>query len=217
MIIPNVLRPGFVRERTPVPGEDVATKRPLPRLGNHVKKSSRAKPYTGEGALKRLLNRRKEETDEQELAQAKPLKSTRDASVLTEPEPVAVALPPAPAPVSAPTASVPSRGPPAPLSRTPTPNGLEQSSLRVGRARAPRNNVTRPASRPNKVKFSASYEDEEALDEDARQREREREMSMLNEAAKNVPEFKIPADFSFLKEVRVLLNYDRGLDVDLAH
>lgn len=69
----------------------------------------------------------------------------------------------------------------------------EMSSLRVGRSRM-RNHIERPtAKRTNK--FSAAFEDDEDVMDDER--------AALEEAAKNVPMFEIPAGFTFAKETSI--------------
>ncbi|KAK0197458.1 hypothetical protein F5146DRAFT_995130 [Armillaria mellea] len=70
------------------------------------------------------------------------------------------------------------------------------SSLRVGRTFTSRNHIDRP-SRPGKKGFSAAYDDGE---DEEREEESRKERRMMEEAAKNVPVFDIPAGFSFAKD-----------------
>ncbi|SJL04427.1 uncharacterized protein ARMOST_07793 [Armillaria ostoyae] len=70
------------------------------------------------------------------------------------------------------------------------------SSLRVGRTFTSRNHIDRP-SRPGKNGFSAAYDDGE---DEEREEESRKEREMMEEAAKHVPIFNIPAGFSFAKD-----------------
>ncbi|KAK0448383.1 uncharacterized protein EV420DRAFT_856969 [Desarmillaria tabescens] len=70
------------------------------------------------------------------------------------------------------------------------------SSLRVGRTFTSRNHIDRP-SRPGKHGFSAVYDDGE---EERREEESKKEREMMEEAAKHVPMFNIPAGFNFAKD-----------------
>ncbi|PBK96485.1 hypothetical protein ARMGADRAFT_1061145 [Armillaria gallica] len=70
------------------------------------------------------------------------------------------------------------------------------SSLRVGRTFTSRNHIDRP-SRPGKNGFSAAYDDGE---DEEREEESRKEREMMEEAAKHVPVFNIPAGFSFAKD-----------------
>ena len=77
------------------------------------------------------------------------------------------------------------------------------SSLRVGRTKT-RAHIVRPITRPMKTKFSAAYEDDDAMDDvDVPQSEsaKQLERQMLDEAAKRAPVFDIPEGFCFPKEV----------------
>jgi hypothetical protein len=142
------------------------------------------KPYAGEGGMKKLLTRRKMEVTgvvEKEM---------KDASVVTEPE---HALRPH-TPPSPPKSKV------APQANG---HGYEPSSLRVGRSKANKHKHAPSAKVPMKSgnRFSAIYEEGGVEDEDEEERRRER--VELEDAAKKVPEFKIPDGFSFAKaEVR---------------
>ncbi|EEB96865.1 hypothetical protein MPER_03921, partial [Moniliophthora perniciosa FA553] len=71
----------------------------------------------------------------------------------------------------------------------------------VGRASRP--HLSRPA-RPNKstTKFSAAFDDDEEISEDSK-----KELAELEEAAKKVPAFDIPAGFTFAKDVRAMKWY----------
>ncbi|KAK0483295.1 hypothetical protein IW261DRAFT_1417223 [Armillaria novae-zelandiae] len=70
------------------------------------------------------------------------------------------------------------------------------SSLRVGRTFTSRNHIDRP-SRPGRNGFSAVYDDGE---DEEREEETRKEMKIMEEAAKHVPVFNIPAGFSFAKD-----------------
>jgi len=69
------------------------------------------------------------------------------------------------------------------------------SSLRVGRTKSSRNHISRPTA-PSRVKSIAGFEDGDDLMLD-----QDQEREMLEEAAKKVPVFNIPANFSFAKDV----------------
>ncbi|KAG2115211.1 uncharacterized protein F5147DRAFT_751561 [Suillus discolor] len=69
----------------------------------------------------------------------------------------------------------------------------EMSSLRVGRSRM-RNHIERPTTKRTN-KFSAAFEDDDDVMDDER--------AALEEAAKKVPVFEIPAGFTFAKETSI--------------
>lgn len=174
-----------------------------PRLGMADKASASeksadeaagVKPYAGRGGMKKLLARRQmEEEEEKEKERASAIETdeeeaeqTRHAKALNEK--LVEELRKAPA--------VPE--PERPRSFV---GGREQSSLRVGRQRTSRNHIVRPQAKPRGGRFSAIYEDD---DEDGmEEHETEREIRELEEAAKKVPTFNIPAGFSFAKDVRL--------------
>ncbi|KAF8126511.1 hypothetical protein EV363DRAFT_1174244 [Boletus edulis] len=81
-----------------------------------------------------------------------------------------------------------------------SPEGPLRSSLRVGRTRIGRNHLERPVSR--RAKFSAAFEDEDEEMEDPRAAEQK----VLEEAAKKVPVFELPAGFTLAKEVSCRVN-----------
>jgi len=92
--------------------------------------------------------------------------------------------------------------PPATTFRTAvsSPANYEQSSLRVGRMRTSRNHIARPTSRSNN-RFSAAYDEEES--DDQMVEEKSVDQIALEDAAKKVPVFEVPAGFSFGKEVSI--------------
>lgn len=154
---------------------------------------NKTKPYAGEGGMKRLLARRKQEADEEKSAfpvddeQMDDDTPTSQKNAVHRPDtPYEPAMPIPPPPKAA---QVPVE----------TASSVQSSSLRVGRTKT-RNHIVRP-TRPPKMKFSAAF-DEEATDEvDETAIQRKEEMDVLDEAAKRAPVFKIPEGFSFAKEV----------------
>ncbi|TFK25034.1 hypothetical protein FA15DRAFT_668907 [Coprinopsis marcescibilis] len=137
------------------------------------------KPYAGAGGMKKLLARRKQEVEE-----------SSDKETETREEP------------SAPSTSskepdwfeVASAG-------NPLPSG---SSVRVGRVRGTRNHIERPSARPRHNKFSAVFEEEDDLMDPAEEARRKE----LEEAAKKLPVFDIPAGFTFAKPEATPLQQD---------
>ncbi|KAF9452818.1 hypothetical protein P691DRAFT_147756 [Macrolepiota fuliginosa MF-IS2] len=156
----------------------------------------KSKPYAGEGGMKKMLAKRKleleEEEEEEELGTpsgkaGRVEEKERDETMeeeKVEPQPSipAEVIPPPPKDDWYSLASGPSAG-------------TGGSSLRVGRAKLSRNHISRPTAR-TKAKFSAAFDDE---DEAMQDNDKEREM--LEEAAKKVPAFNIPAGFSFAQDV----------------
>ncbi|KAG1749106.1 uncharacterized protein EDB91DRAFT_1344766 [Suillus paluster] len=157
------------------------------------------KPYAGEGGMKKWLARRKREEDvvrayeETDREQEKDRAMEQDESAEAEAERLREQKKKAQAEeaqrkrqMEVPAAKAPAFEPQLSATR-------EMSSLRVGRSLM-RNHIERPSSkRPNK--FSAAFED----DEDAMDDER----VALEEAAKKVPVFEIPAGFTFAKEALI--------------
>lgn len=146
------------------------------------------KPYAGEGGVKKWLARRKKEEEEakvRERAEAMEDERVEEEKKRSEAEEAEkkreeeLKVPPPP------PAFEPRMSREGPLS----------SSLRVGRTRIGRNHLERPVSR--RMTFSADFEDE---DEDMEE-SRLAEQTVLEEAAKKVPVFEIPAGFTFGKEV----------------
>jgi nucleoporin NUP1 len=175
-----------------------------PRLGTKGKGKDKSKkkakeaingtkPYAGEGGMKKWLARRKREVEEakdkdeaeaMEDERAEEEQRRKDAEAHEKKREQELRLPPPPPP------SVPAFAP-RPARETPL-----TSSLRVGRTRTGRNHIDRPVSR-HPGKFSAVFEDEdEEMDEG-----RAAEQKALEEAAKKVPVFELPAGFTFAKEV----------------
>ncbi|KAG6833498.1 hypothetical protein H0H87_006070 [Tephrocybe sp. NHM501043] len=154
------------------------------------------KPYAGEGGMKKLLARRKQEADDEndefppDEDQMDDGSQTRHGKSAARSETV---LAPGPLPS---------------LHSRPDRSSTQSSSLRVGRTKSSRNHITRPA-RPQKMKFSAAFDEDamddgEELDEEAMQRKKEREA--LEEAVRHAPVFKIPEGFTFAKETKSIEN-----------
>ncbi|KAG6888068.1 hypothetical protein C0995_010843 [Termitomyces sp. Mi166 len=166
------------------------------RLGRKVSGKKEAplpnetKPYAGEGGMKRLLAKRKQEADEEKNLpvddeQMDDDSQTRHQKVANRSDTTSE-LPP------------PSRANRLSIN---TSSSVQSSSLRVGRTKT-RNHIARP-TRPTKMKFSAAFDEEAAddvddVDEEAIQRKKE--IDVLEEAAKRAPIFKIPEGFSFAKQ-----------------
>ncbi|KDR81385.1 hypothetical protein GALMADRAFT_206917 [Galerina marginata CBS 339.88] len=154
------------------------------RLGRRVSGSGKSpvvnetKPYAGEGGMKKLLARRKQEEEEDTVSED----ATPRASQPSPLPPDFIPVPP-----------VPSKSD---WFSTASGSSTSGSSLRVGRAKTSRNHI----QRPSKTRFSAVYEEEpDDIMDDNENRQKERQM--LEEAAKKVPVFTIPPDFSFAKDV----------------
>ncbi|KAG6854989.1 hypothetical protein C0991_009812 [Blastosporella zonata] len=151
------------------------------------------KPYAGEGGMKKLLARRKQEADDEnddvpaDEDQMEDDSQTRHGKSVNRSEAILVPSVPLDSKADRPAASLSS--------------SAQSSSLRVGRTKT-RNHIVRPA-RPQKMKFSAAFDEDamddgDEMDEEALQRKKERDV--LEEAAKHVPVFKLPEGFSFAKE-----------------
>ncbi|KAF8078175.1 hypothetical protein FPV67DRAFT_1464451 [Lyophyllum atratum] len=184
-------------------GRDVSGKKEVPVVNG-------TKPYAGEGGMKKLLARRKQEADE-ENDDGQPSiqdegEDRMDEGVQKLGKRVATRVEISP-PVLPPTktdwfsANTISSSRPA-----------ATSSLRVGRTKA-RNHIARPP-RPAKTKFSAAYDDDDAMDDaeelDPEAIERKKEREALEEAAKRAPVFQIPAGFSFAKEIKPIEDDSRN-------
>ena len=158
------------------------------------------KPYAGEGGLKKLLSRAKRDA-EKEKEKEKSEVAISDKDAMTEGHPRSEQLLPSlvpPAPSVSP--AIPSDWFTSGAS-TPSSGG---SSLRVGRQKTSRNHIQRPTARLSKSRFSAVYDEEGEGDDVMEGNDRVKERQMLEEAAKNVPIFKIPDGFSFAKDVSLL-------------
>ncbi|KIK95028.1 hypothetical protein PAXRUDRAFT_411411 [Paxillus rubicundulus Ve08.2h10] len=152
------------------------------------------KPYAGEGGMKKWLARRKKEVEEakqkdeaeameDERAEEEQRRKDAEAHEKKREQELQVPSPPPSIPAFAPK---PAREMPL------------MSSLRVGRTRTGRNHIDRPVSR-HPGKFSAVFEDEdEDMDEG-----RVAEQKALEEAAKKVPAFELPAGFTFANEAPI--------------
>ncbi|KAK1220145.1 hypothetical protein PQX77_017109 [Marasmius sp. AFHP31] len=172
-------------------GDDNRVK--LGRRGSRKEKKdaeeNESKPYAGTTGLKKRLAKHKQ--DEEVLRQSD---AGRDDSMMAD-------KPPATEEKESVTQEIPPPVPP-PAGKdffslaqpSSTGSSSQTSSLRVGRAS--RSHISRP-SRPSKTKFSAAYEDDEDVSEESRN-----EMAVLEEAAKKVPVFQVPAGFTFAKDVR---------------
>ncbi|KAF8894394.1 hypothetical protein BD779DRAFT_1668917 [Infundibulicybe gibba] len=169
------------------------------RFGRKVSNQERkdivndTKPYAGEGGVKRLLARRKQEVSggSDDGGSKLPDEATHqkiEAPEVAEPiEPHVPVLPPSP--------------PRSDWYAVASSGSVASSSLRVGRTKASRNHIARPAARPMKTKFSAAYEDDgDDVMDGGEEHERRQEYDALEAAAKQAPIFNIPPGFSFAKE-----------------
>ncbi|KAF7359419.1 hypothetical protein MSAN_01284500 [Mycena sanguinolenta] len=151
-------------------------------------KVNETKPYAGEGGMKKLLARRMKEVQEDEDQDSEVPHAQEPAESLDESRPETSQLLPLPSGAS------PSNWQKSILSQ-PAPSG---SSLRVGRTKTSRTHLSRPV-RPSR-KFSAAFEDGDELMDDGEDEERQKERKELEEAAKKLPAFEVPAGFTFAKE-----------------
>ncbi|KAF9475681.1 hypothetical protein BDN70DRAFT_227018 [Pholiota conissans] len=148
---------------------------------------NRTKPYAGEGGMKKLLARRKQEAEEENV-QKEDEKDTTDnyntPHARHSPPTVAhdVAEPPVPSGADWFSTAVS------------TPSIISGSFLRVGRS-TNRSHLARPA----KARFSAKY-DEDVDAEEAEDERTERRPEMAKEAAQLISLFKEPTGFSFSLE-----------------
>ncbi|KAF8184993.1 hypothetical protein K438DRAFT_2020217 [Mycena galopus ATCC 62051] len=153
-------------------------------------KVNETKPYAGEGGMKKLLARRMKEVqddeDEEETDVPRPQEPTERLDERRPETSPLLSLPPLPAEPSNWQKSV--------LSQPPSSG----SSLRVGRTKTSRTHLSRPV-RPSK-KFSAAFDEGDELMDDGEDEERQKEREELEEAAKKLPAFKVPAGFTFAKE-----------------
>ncbi|KAG5645041.1 hypothetical protein DXG03_007220 [Asterophora parasitica] len=154
------------------------------------------KPYAGEGGMKKLLARRKQEADDEyDDNLHRDEKDHMDDGLQKPDTKVTKPVPDVPPPLPLPTK--------ADWFSTNAGSAVGTSSLRVGRTKA-RSHIARPA-RPSKTKFSAAYEDDDFMDDDELDPEaieRKQEREALEEAAKRAPIFQIPEGFSFAKETQ---------------
>ncbi|KAJ7208169.1 hypothetical protein B0H12DRAFT_1158492 [Mycena haematopus] len=149
-------------------------------------KVNETKPYAGEGGMKKLLARRMKEVQDDENADSEIPGAQEPTERLDESRPETSQ--PSPLPVG------PSNWQKSILSQ-PAPSG---SSLRVGRTKTSRTHLSRPV-RPSK-KFSAAFDDGDELMDDREDEERQKERDELEETAKKLPAFEVPAGFTFAKE-----------------
>ncbi|KAJ7871527.1 hypothetical protein B0H14DRAFT_3439569 [Mycena olivaceomarginata] len=149
-------------------------------------KVNETKPYAGEGGMKKLLARRMKEVqdgdEETEVYRTEEL-ADLDESKTEVSQPL-----PLPPPVG------PSNWQKSVLSQ-PASSG---SSLRVGRTKTSRTHLSRPV-RPSR-KFSAAFDDADEFMDDGEDEERQKERDELEEAARKLPAFEVPAGFTFAKE-----------------
>ncbi|KAJ7695012.1 hypothetical protein B0H14DRAFT_2650722 [Mycena olivaceomarginata] len=139
-------------------------------------KVNETKPYAGEGGMKKDGDEETEVYRTEELADL-------DESKTEVSQPL-----PLPPPVG------PSNWEKSVLSQ-PASSG---SSLRVGRTKTSRTHLSRPV-RPSR-KFSAAFDDADEFMDDGEDEERQKERDELEEAARKLPAFEVPAGFTFAKE-----------------
>ncbi|KAG5718674.1 hypothetical protein E4T56_gene16614 [Termitomyces sp. T112] len=184
------------------------------RLGRKVSGKKEAslhnetKPYAGEGGMKRLLARRKQEADEEKNSVLVDDEKMDDDSQISHKAVDATSQPPMSIALLSKASQVSEN----------TTSSVQSSSLRVGRTKT-RNHIARP-SRPPKMKFSAAF-DEAAMDDldeaDEESIQRKEELDALEEAAKHVPVFKISDGFSFAKETKpVKIDSSEGKEPPIA-
>lgn len=205
--IPDMFKPKPGRSRTPFLVDSDRDQKP--RLGRAKGKGKEevngTKPYAGEGGMRKLLARRRQEEEEENKAEA-----MDDGRIEEEDEEVRSKGKGRSYGAEASKenkASIPEKAdkkqetipavPPVPKFDPSFDRNAnrEQSSLRVGRTRTSRNHISRPTSRSNN-RFSAAYDDEE---DDMMGEDKSEDQIALEEAAKKVPIFSVPAGFSFAK------------------
>ncbi|KAF8964107.1 hypothetical protein BDZ97DRAFT_1818002 [Flammula alnicola] len=175
----------------------VLTQEGRDRIGRKVSGSGKSpvingtKPYAGEGGMKKLLARRKQEVEEEEEDNEQ---KEKEAKSIDEDGTPRARQPSPPAIRTIPPPSVPS-GSDWFSTATSGSSSSSGSSLRVGRTKISRNHFQRPA----KTRFSAVYEEE--VDDNMEDEEKQKDRETLEEAAKKVPVFSMPAGFSFAKDV----------------
>ncbi|KAJ7929329.1 hypothetical protein B0H13DRAFT_1964883 [Mycena leptocephala] len=163
------------------------TEEPKEKEGKMKKaKVNETKPYAGEGGMKKLLARRMKEVQDEEDEDTEGSRATEqaDESRLESP----LLPPPAPSNWQKTVSSQPA---------------WSGSSLRVGRTKTSRTHLERPARDRPARKFSAAFEYENENDEcmdDGEGPERQKDRQELEEAARRLPAFEVPAGFSFAKE-----------------
>ncbi|GLB35172.1 hypothetical protein LshimejAT787_0207370 [Lyophyllum shimeji] len=180
-------------------GRKVGGKKELPVVNE-------TKPYAGEGGMKKLLARRKQEVGEENAERRVAMQEDDEDRMDHDDQKAQEKVPtyPVPADVVPPPLPTTAKSDWLPKDVSASSRSVATSSLRVGRTKT-RNHIARPA-RLAKTKFSAAYdeddamEDAEELDADAVERKKEREV--LDEAAKRAPVFQIPEGFTFAKEIQ---------------
>ncbi|KAL0577894.1 hypothetical protein V5O48_004089 [Marasmius crinis-equi] len=167
-----------------------------PKLGRRGLKKEKetenneSKPYAGTTGLKKRLAKHKQD-EEEVLRKSHDGDASLDDSMMSDKpsaaEEKAREIPqPQPPPAGKDFFSL--------ATSSATSSAPQTSSLRVGRAS--RSHISRP-SRPSKPNFSAAFDEDEDVSEESR-----KELAALEEAAKKVPVFQVPAGFSFAKDVR---------------
>ncbi|KAF9262198.1 hypothetical protein L218DRAFT_988486 [Marasmius fiardii PR-910] len=153
-----------------------------------------SKPYAGTTGLKKRLAKHKQD-EEENLQKSHDHDANKDDTMLSdqaaESEIKSSEIPPPLPPAGKDWFSL--------AKSSATSSSPKASSLRVGRAS--RSHLSRP-SRPCKTKFSAAYEEDEEVSEEYKKE--------LEEAAKKVPVFPVPAGFTFAKDTKLV-------DVDATH
>ncbi|KAJ2937060.1 hypothetical protein H1R20_g46, partial [Candolleomyces eurysporus] len=155
-------------------------------------KANEGKPYAGEGGMKKLLARRKQEEDIDideipETAEAPKPELRPAVQDKTVPPPKSDWF------------AVASAG---------TPELPSTSSLRVGRIKQSRNHTARPTVSRTRLKFSAVYDEEGDDSMDGGEEGRRKEQAMIEEASKKLPTFQLPSSFSFSKPEATPLKND---------
>ncbi|KAK0228222.1 hypothetical protein IW262DRAFT_1293077 [Armillaria fumosa] len=159
-----------------------------------AKVANQTKPYAGDAGIKKHLARSRKASVEEEVVPSKGELNDDDVS-MNEGRPLSDILP---------EINKDRKESKLPDNQLKTSKAAEKqstmpssSSLRVGRTFTSRNHIDRP-SRPGRKGFSAVYDDGE---DEEREEESRKERKMMEEAAKHVPVFNIPASFSFAKDV----------------
>lgn len=206
-VIPDMFRTSQSKKgRTPVLMHDRDRK---PRLGmsdtgkarekekrEEGQESPSVKPYAGRGGMKKLLERRRmEEEEAHHKARQMKLSVIEEADEEGQYEEPHEDEP------------LPEQEPETDFQPT-SIGGREQSSLRVGRKRNNRNHIQRPQMRSKAGGRYAAIFEEEDEDSMVMDEESERERKELEEAAKKVPAFNLPPNFSFAKEVSILSRHN---------
>lgn len=157
------------------------------------------KPYAGEGGMKKLLARRKQEAEEESNSQ----KEKRDMDTSQESTPQLRQPSPTSTVRVIPEPKAPTDG--EDWFSTAASRSSTGSFFRVGRS-TNRTHLARPA----RARFTANY-DEDADTEDVESQLTEKRGQMAEEAKKMVPLFAEPAGFSFSLDVCSFLSHARDI------